>query len=382
MGRDVRLRKGYTTGSCAAAAAKVATGLLYGTLGTVNGSFYSKSNIRVDIPLPRGGTLQLLVELINEHEPGIRYSDNAITCQVIKDGGDDPDATHGLEIRVTAVPLPSEIEIYGGIGVGTVTKPGLAVEVGEPAINPVPRSMILSAVSEVLPAGAGVRLTVWVPGGEVVGKSTLNPRLGIVDGISILGTTGIVEPMSEEAFKHSLDPQIDVALAAGHRILALTPGHMGQRGLERQGTPLEAVVLTSNFIGYMLDSCHKKGVEEVLLWGHIGKLVKLAGGIFHTHSKVADGRREIIAAHAAARGYPVALVQSILTANTAQEAVAMLTKAGHYELFDHLAELAAQKSRERFQGNVSVVFTDLKGEPLGWSQHAKAAGKVWGWDIL
>ncbi|MBC9785775.1 cobalamin biosynthesis protein CbiD [Heliobacterium chlorum] len=364
-----RLRKGYTTGSCAAAAAKAATGILYET--------WTEGTGFIEIPLPQGGRLPISVAQIDEPEPSLPPQVKAVTCQVIKDGGDDPDATHGLPIRVSVFAIEKGIEIGGGIGVGRVTKPGLAVPVGEPAINPVPRSMILEAVKEVLPDDGGVSIVVWVPDGEKVGPSTLNPRLGIVGGISILGTTGIVKPMSEEAFKDSLEPQIDVALAAGHRSLALTPGNMGQRGLQRQGVPSEAVVLTSNFIGHMLDACSKRGIEEILLWGHVGKLVKVAGGIFHTHSKVADGRREIIAAHAAVQGYPLPLVKALLEANTAEETVHILTEAGYRELFDELAEVAAIKAMERFPRPVSVVFTDLKGEPLGWSQRAKNVIKMW-----
>ncbi|MZP28530.1 cobalamin biosynthesis protein CbiD [Heliobacterium undosum] len=378
-----QLRKGYTTGSCAAAAAKAATGFLYGTLGTlaetpneateIPAASTLQESLPVDIPLPYDGRLIVKAERIDEHEPSVN-GNGGVTYQVIKDGGDDPDATHGMAIRVTALPAPEGIHIDGGLGVGRVTKPGLAVPVGEAAINPTPRAMITAAVKEALPPGKGVRLTVWAPEGERVGPSTLNPHLGVVGGISILGTTGIVNPMSEEAFKHSLEPQIDIALAAGHRTLLLTPGHMGRRGLEQRGAPADAIVLTSNFIGHMLDACAKKGVQEILLWGHVGKLVKVAGGIFHTHSKVADGRREIIAAHAAVCGLPLELVQAVLEANTAEAAVELLHRAGRLDLFDHLAEVAAEKAAQRFRGTVSVIFTDLKGEPLGWSRHATLPG--------
>ncbi|MZP43754.1 cobalamin biosynthesis protein CbiD [Heliobacterium gestii] len=371
-----QLRKGYTTGSCAAAAAKAATGFLYGTLAgtTIDATeLPADSKMPIDIPLPLGGRLIVQAERVEEQAPSVAVSES-VTCQVIKDGGDDPDATHGLAIRVTALPAPDGIHIDGGLGVGRVTKPGLAIPVGEAAINPTPRAMITAAVGETLPPGRGVRLIVWVPEGERVGPSTLNPRLGVVGGISILGTTGIVNPMSEEAFKHSLEPQIDVALAAGHRTLLLTPGHMGRRGLEQRGAPSDAVVLTSNFIGHMLDACAQKGVREVLLWGHVGKLVKVAGGIFHTHSRIADGRREIIAAHAAVCGLPLELVKELLEANTAEAAVDLLTKAGRRNFFDHLADVAAEKAAERFRGTVSVIFTDLKGEPLGWSRQATLPG--------
>ncbi|MCW2278530.1 cobalt-precorrin-5B (C1)-methyltransferase [Heliophilum fasciatum] len=337
--------------------------------------------ITVEIPLPQGGRLCVPAAVVAapattgalpSQADVVDTTVPAVTCQVDKDGGDDPDVTHGLAIQVTAVMADQEIHIAGGRGVGIVTREGLALPVGEAAINPVPRAMIRAAVAEVLPPNRGVHLTVEVPEGKEVSQRTLNPRLGIMGGISILGTTGIVEPMSEEAFKHSLEPQVDVALAAGYRTLILTPGRMGQRALKERGIPEAAVVLMSNFVGHLLDTCRQKGVGAVLLWGHLGKLVKLCGGIFHTHSAVADGRREIIAVHAALQGLPLELVRSIMEANTAEETIALIqaSPAGP-GFFDYLAEIAAGKAAERLQGNVGVVFTNLKGEPLGWSQQAR-----------
>ncbi|QGG46905.1 cobalt-precorrin-5B (C(1))-methyltransferase CbiD [Heliorestis convoluta] len=367
------MRKGYTTGSCAAAAAKAATAILYRTLLQVDAPFPPETGFIIEIPLPYHGRLRLMAEMVEQDQ-------ESVTCQVIKDGGDDPDNTHGLAIEVKASVAAKGIHITGGQGVGRLTRPGLALPVGEAAINPIPQKMIREAVSEVLPKDKGVHLVVTVPEGEKKAPATLNPKLGITGGISILGTTGLVYPMSEEAFKHSLESQIDLALQAGHHTLLLTPGRMGQRTLEELGAPAEAIIVISNFIGHMLDQCRKKGVKQVLLWGHIGKLVKMAGGIFHSHSKIADGRREIMVAHGAIVGLPQPLLQRLLNANTAEEAVMVLEKAGEYTLLEHLANVAAQKGTERFQGPVEVVFTNLQGQALAWSDGAKK-GSVGSWNI-
>ncbi|KAB2954178.1 cobalamin biosynthesis protein CbiD [Heliorestis acidaminivorans] len=366
------MRKGYSTGASAAGAAKSATALLYNTLHQVDETFPPDQSFIVEIPLPYDGRLRLKAELIEQAQ-------DYITCQVIKDGGDDPDATSGLAIQVTASRSPKGIVIKGGKGVGRLTKPGLALPVGESAINPVPQAMIRKAVEEVLPHGAGVHLVVSVPEGERIAPKTLNPRLGITGGISILGTTGLVHPMSEEAFKQSLESQIDVALQAGYKTLVLTPGRIGQKAVEEMGTPTDAVILMSNFIGYMLDQCRAKGVEEILLWGHIGKLVKVAGGIFHSHSKIADGRREIMASQAALLGLSPTLIKTIMESNTAEEALLYLQETGQTKLLQHLVNLATQKARERFQGPVEIVFTNLKGEPVAWSEGAKKVGSIWRW---
>lgn len=353
-------RKGYTTGACAAAAAKAAVSVL------VNNEFPQK----VEIVTPLNTILSIPIHAINQEK-------DRVTCSVIKDGGDDPDITHGLEIKVTAQLTRSEgkIEILGGTGVGRVTKAGLAVAPGEPAINPIPQKMIREAVRSLLPPGQGVKLEVSVPAGEKVAGKTLNPQLGIVGGISILGTTGIVEPMSEEAFKSSLVPQISMALAQGHKTIIMTPGRMGQQNAkERWGLPDEMVIQMSNFVGYMLQQCSQHGVPNLILYGHIGKLIKVAGGIFHTHSKVADGRREILAAHASIHGASPQLVQMILQANTMEEAVELIKKEKMEFLFDLLASQVSAKASQYVEGKIRIgtVLTSLNGEILGKDSQAEA----------
>ncbi|WP_456475190.1 cobalt-precorrin-5B (C(1))-methyltransferase CbiD [Candidatus Pyrohabitans sp.] len=349
------LRKGFSTGTCAAAAAKAAALLLTG-----------RRRKSVSVGLSSGKRAQLGIALLEGDEKTAR------AC-VVKDAGDDPDITHGALICAEVSRCQGGgVKIKGGEGVGEVTKPGLAVPVGEAAINPVPREMIRSAVREVIPEG-GVEVTVSVPGGRKLAQKTMNPKLGIEGGISILGTTGIVEPWSEDAFKRSLVPQIDVALARGFDEVVLTPGNIGERSAIRQGIPEDAVVQCGNYIGYMLDECAARGVKGVLLYGHVGKLVKVAAGVFNTHSKVADARLETLAAYAAEAGASGELVKQVLGAATAEEAVEILGGAGLAEVLNRIAERASQRAAERVGGkvNIGTVLINLKGEVIGSDKKAR-----------
>lgn len=361
-----RWRRGITTGASAAAAARAAALLL------LDGRWEKE----IELVNPRGEVLRVPVARVERTEGGARGV-------VIKDGGDDPDVTHGLAIVADVFPVPAPgVEITGGRGVGRVTKPGLAVPPGEYAINPVPRQMITTALADLPSPAGGWKVVISVPGGEEVARRTLNPRLGIVGGISILGTTGIVEPMSEEAFKTSLVPQLDVVRAAGWKTVLLTPGRMGERvACDRYRVPPEAVALMSNFVGYMLEAAAEKGFERIILFGHHGKVGKVAGGIFHTHSRVADGRREVLAALAAARGAGKDLVTRILATNAAEEAVNLLREAGLLQVFTDMARRAARRAEEYLRGRarVGVVLTTLKGDIIGADEVALATGRELGW---
>ncbi|WP_258360464.1 cobalt-precorrin-5B (C(1))-methyltransferase CbiD [Moorella sulfitireducens (nom. illeg.)] len=345
------LRRGYTTGTCAAAAARAAAVALW----------QERLVEEVTLTLPRGEKATLPVT--------VRRGPGWAEAVVVKDAGDDPDVTHGAAIHVRARQCARGLILRGGPGVGTVTRPGLAVPPGEPAINPVPRQMIAAAVAGLTPPGTGLELEISIPGGEELARRTLNPRLGIEGGLSILGTTGIVEPMSAEAYRASLVPQIDVALAAGHETLILTPGRLGQRQAEEgYRLPSQAVVLTSNFIGYMLEACAERGVKGVLLWGHAGKLIKVAGGIFYTHSRLADARQEILAAWAAARGASPAVVSRILEATTVEGAREIIAAAGlGREFWDDLAARASQRAAVFVRGELAVgtAILNLQGEIMG-----------------
>lgn len=315
---------------------------------------------------------------------GIITERGKATAQVIKDAGDDPDVTHGISIFscVELLDKPG-IVISGGPGVGTVTKPGLAVGVGEAAINPVPRKMITTALEEVLAPGSGVQVTIFAPEGETLARKTMNPRLGIIGGISILGTSGLVRPMSQEAYLDSLVPQITQALALGHNTVVLTPGGMGARMAAETGIPTEAVIQTSNFVGAMLEECVQHGVEEILLFGHIGKIIKVAGGIFNTHSKVADARSEILAAHAALLGAPLQAIQEIMQVNTMEAAVSLIKNFKLEPVYASLAAAASQRCQARLGEKMTIgtVLYALDGTILGYDETASRLGGKLGWSL-
>lgn len=359
------LRAGYTTGTCAAAAACAATRLLY----------ENKEETTVDVDTPAGILLTLPLALQEQGDGWARAG-------VVKDAGDDPDVTHKVLVVAEARPLSAEkITIDGGEGVGRVTKRGLALPVGAAAINPGPMTQILQAVKQVLPPKKGVAITILVPQGAKLAKRTLNPELGIIGGISILGTTGIVEPMSSDAFKRSLAPQIDVALAAGHKRLVLTPGKMGKKNAQAQlGVEADAVVVTSNFIGYMLTSCAAKQVPEVLLFGHIGKLAKVAAGIAQTHSAVADARRETLVAHAALGRVPYHVLTDLMQHNTAEESAVYLVENGYNIVLQSVAEAAARRAESMVKGDLDVgcILLNLAGEII--AQDSLAAKWLEGYD--
>ncbi len=356
------MRYGNTTGACAAAAAKAA--LLALTKLPVD---------RVGVPSPYGIRFEILVR------ESKKIGDDTGTATVVKDAGDDIDATDKLEISAT-VKLTDDgrITIHSGKGIGIVTKPGLQVPIGEAAINPVPRRMIEESVKEALPVGKGAEVTLNIPEGEKVAAKTLNPKLGIVGGLSVLGTTGVVKPLSMEACRRSLVPQIDVAVSAGFERLFFVPGNIGERITKKLFNPPEDdIVQTGDFVGYMLDKAVEKGVKEIVFLGHPGKLAKVAAGIFNTHHKVADARNEVIAAHAGAAGADASVVSRILQANTTEEAITLLKQAGLSEqVFDRIAERVRERVSDRTlqKIKVSVILVSLDGEVLGVDANARSLG--------
>ncbi|WP_408955865.1 cobalt-precorrin-5B (C(1))-methyltransferase CbiD [Natroniella sp. ANB-PHB2] len=346
-----KLKRGYTTGSAATAAAKAATKMLV--------TEQEVETIKIDTP----AEIELELEVVKAS-----YNNEQATASIIKDGGDDPDVTDGLEIvaHVELLDIP-RIELDGGRGVGQVTKPGLATEVGEAAINPVPRKMITEEVKKVLPDKQGAKIIIEVPKGVETAAKTLNLQLGIEGGISILGTTGIVEPMSEQSYKDSLVLAIDQALATGEEELAFVFGNYGKRMAAKLGYQPQQVIRMSNFVGFMLKYAVEKGVSELTLIGHLGKLVKVAAGIFNTHSYVADARRETIAAYTAASGGQQELIEEILAANTAEETIELLKEAELTEVFDLLAERVATRAEEYVKGELEVrsLLFSMEEEVLG-----------------
>ena len=307
-----RLRMGYTTGSCAAAAAKAAAWMLL--------SGRRKETIR--LMTPKGVELTLAVR-------DIRLSPDCVSCAIQKDSGDDPDITRDTliyaEVRKTE---DAGIVIDGGQGVGRVTKPGLDQPVGAAAINSVPRRMIGENVSEVcalLGYSGGLRVVISAPEGEMLAKKTFNPRLGIVGGISILGTTGIVEPMSEQALVDTIRVELRQRRESGADYVLLSPGNYGADYIkDAMGIDPATAVMTSNFIGDALEMCRELDFRGALLIGHIGKLVKLAGGMWNTHSRYGDCRMDILAACAAAEGLHGAAAEELLQCATCDDALRLL----------------------------------------------------------
>lgn len=362
-----KMRSGITTGTCSAAATKAA---LMAWLGTLSEA--------VEVTSPQGAPIHVKIETCEKTVQGGRAS-------VIKDAGDDPDVTHGTLI-IADVEIHKGIQtvLKAGTGVGTVTKPGMSIAIGEPAINSGPRKMILQAVQDVLPEGYGVIVTISIPEGERLAKRTLNPALGIVGGLSIIGTTGIVEPMSEEGFKNSLSPQINMVKALGYNEVVFTPGKIGQDiAIERYGLPADTVLQTSNFIGHMLESAVQYNMKKVLLFGHLGKLVKVAAGIFHTHNRMADARFETLAAYMAAAGAPQKAILEILECTTTEGAMPIIAQYNLECIYQTLAERASARAMRYVFGDLTVgtVIVTLQGEILGMDDTAREIGGSLGWNI-
>lgn len=332
------MRYGFTTGSCAAAAAKAAAYML----------LTGKLKDEITIQTPKGILYTTEVKDVVRRE-------REVSCAVIKDGGDDPDVTTGTKI-VASVGIRNsqkkdgkqgvvyggekipqvEIIIDGGEGVGRVTRPGLDQPVGNAAINHVPREMITREVREVcqLCDFYGIlEVIISVPEGKALAKKTFNPRLGIVGGISILGTTGIVEPMSSQALKETIRVELRQKRAEGQEVVAVSPGNYGLDFMQQAyGYDLDQSVKCSNFIGETIDMAAELGFSAMLLTGHIGKLVKVAGGIMNTHSHEGDCRMELLAAAAIRKNVPEKYLIRILDCVTTEEALALIDDAGKKEV--------------------------------------------------
>lgn len=316
MDSKKELRKGFTTGSCGAAAAKAALYML------LTGSVKDE----IEIITPGGAVFRTEVK-------DIFREGNRVRCAVVKDGGDDPDVTTGLHVtaEVRAEERADgdlEIQIEGGPGVGRVTLPGLDQPVGNAAINRVPRQMIekeLSEVAELLDFRGRIRVILSVPGGEAAAERTFNPRLGIEGGISILGTTGIVEPMSTRAILDTIRVELNQRKALGDRIAAVSPGNYGLNFMkETYGYDLNRSVKCSNYVGDTVDMVREMDFRGMLLTGHIGKLIKVSGGIMNTHSKEGDARMELLAAGVIRAGGSMDTLRGILNCRVTEEALGII----------------------------------------------------------
>ena len=343
------LRSGYTTGACAAAGVKAA--LILDTTGEVVDA--------VELTALDGTPLKIPIANVEKVSDGIR-------AEVIKFSGDDPDITNGASVFTTVRRIFGDGIIFrAGVGVGRITKPGLQLPVGEPAINPAPRKLIRNVAADFNVGGLEVEIS--IPAGVELAKRTLNPVLGVEGGLSIIGTTGVLRPMSEEAFKNSLVPQIDVAKAAGFDELVFVPGKIGETIAKKIGFHDGAIIQTSNFIGFMLEAAAERQIGKIILCGHLGKLAKVAAGVFHTHNRVADARLETLAAYSAAEGLPANEVQKILDANTTEDA-AQIISANHLErVYQKIAARASLRAERYVFGKlkVSTILVDYAGNILG-----------------
>ena len=341
-----KLRRGYTTGTCAAAAAAAAAYMaLHGCL---------LEQVLVQLPGTAGTGADVPAELLLPLA-GARLLDadaRSAAAAVTKDGGDGPDITTGLNIWAEVrLNNSGEITLQGGRGVGRVTLPGLKVPVGEAAINPVPRAMICRNVQAVLPPGLGAEVIISAPGGEELARRTFNPRLGIEGGLSILGSTGIVNPMSEDALKESLRLELHVLAARGVQTVLFAFGNYGLQFLRERQIDEAQVIKISNYLGFMLDEARQLGIKRLIIIGHIGKLVKVSAGIFNTHSRNADARMEIITAYAALAGAEQPLLTELYQCKTTSAAVDLLDKAGG-DLAQAVYRRIARQAAER-----AVVYT-------------------------
>ena len=350
------MRNGFTTGSCAAAASKAAIYML------ITGK--DKKSISIDTPKGITYTTDIL---------DIKREESSVTCAVKKDSGDDPDITNGMFIYSTvsfAKKNTKCVNIDGGIGVGRVTKPGLDRSVGEAAINTVPRQMIEKEVREVcdlFDISEDINVVISVPGGEETARKTFNPKLGIEGGISIIGTSGIVEPMSTKALLDTIRLELRQRKELGYDYVTVSPGNYGLDFMrDTYGYDLDRSVKCSNFIGDTIDMAVELGFKDFLYVGHIGKLIKVAGGIMNTHSKEADCRMEILTAIGCQHDVPSETLKKIMDCVTTEEACKLLKDCNKCDevCFD-AAKRICTNLEKRAQGNLNVecvMFSKELGE--------------------
>ena len=347
------LRCGYTTGSCATAAAKAAATML------LTGE--RVATVRIDTP--KGVVLEL--------EPlEVELAEQYVSCAIRKDSGDDPDDTNGVLVfaKVEKVAEPG-VHIEGGVGVGRVTKPGLACAVGGPAINPTPRRMITAEVGSVIEQAGyseGLLVTISIPEGMEIAKKTFNPRLGIIGGLSVLGTSGIVEPMSEKALIETMYVEMRAQKARGNKHLLVFFGNYGEDFTrDVMQLDLEGAVTCSNFVGELLDYAVFLGFETLLLIGHSGKLVKLAQGVMNTHSKYADCRTELFALEAMFHGASIEVGQEIYHCLTTDEVTKILKREQIFEpVMDKVTEKIDFYMQHRVHGKIKTaafMFSNVYG---------------------
>ena len=320
---------------------------------------------QISIVTPSGVTLHLNVE-----EPLIHG--NQATAAIRKDGGDDVDVTHGMLIYAQVkLRDDAHITITGGTGIGKVTQKGIGLPIGHSAINKTPLQTIEAAVREVLGPERGADVVIFAPEGEERALRTYNSRLGILGGISILGTTGIVTPMSEESWKRTLAIELEQKRENGLDKVIFVPGNHGERFVREQlQVDTHLVVTMSNFVGYLLQEAERLAFRHVVLVGHLGKLIKVAAGIFHTHSHIADGRMETLVTHLALAGAPNELLQQVYHCLTTEAAMELIAQAGYESVYDAIATRIVERVQQMLRYSpqpftCDVILFSLDNQPLG-----------------
>ncbi len=367
-----KMRCGYTTGTCACAAAKAAAYMLL--------SGGEVKEIKVITPMGVSLTLPVI---------DIDIKEDKVICAIKKDSGDDPDVTNGIKIYAQVTYVKEDIMrtintdrviVDGGIGVGRVTKKGLKCAVGEAAINPVPLKMIKEAVAEAAESYSyegSLKVIISAPKGVDIAKKTFNPNLGITGGISILGTTGIVEPMSEQALIDTIKTEINMHIAQGEKVLLVAPGNYGQDFLlNTLNIELKRSIKCSNYIGNTIDMVCDSGAKAMLLVGHIGKLVKLGAGIMNTHSKVADGRMEVLSACAIRAGADNDTALKILDCITTEAALEILKKSDILEKTMYQLTLRIEDVLQRRSSGKIVIGAIVFSNEYGILGKTPAADKL------
>jgi cobalt-precorrin-5B (C1)-methyltransferase len=360
VGKKTSLRTGYTTGTCAAAATKAALSTL------VNGEKLSK----VNVSLPKDKQITIDIAWI-KHE-----GDKSVTAAVIKDGGDDPDVTNGAEVcaTVSLSDTSSKIVIDGGMGVGRVTKPGLGLEIGKAAINPTPIRMINHAIEEILKQQThkkyGLSVIISVPKGEEIARKTDNPRLGIIGGISILGTTGIVIPYSTASFAASIRQSIDVSRAMGSDSVILTTGGRSEdfaRAIYGNSIADHAYIQIGDFIGFSIKQCAIKKIKKAYVVGFVGKLTKMAMGVKQTHVKGSHVDMNFLSELASRSGVNKELVQQIKLANTARHVSELIDQSGFRVFYDTLCKEVHNHLTKysQYHLQIKIILLDFNGKIIG-----------------
>lgn len=338
-----KLRKGFTTGTTATAAAVAATKTL----------LQQEPQAIVAVKAANGQQVEFDVQ-------DDQFDERQASVAITKDGGDDQDATDGMLIYATVtLRNDSEITLDGGKGIGRVTQKGLANDPGMPAINPTPRRMIKQSVRQLLGADRGADIVISAPKGEEVAKLTYNPKLGIVGGISILGTSGIVTPMSEESWKHSISIEMNIHKQRGDKRIILTPGNYGEDFLtQTMKIPVTQQVQMSNFVGYVLKEAQRLGFEHVLMVGDLGKMIKVSAGIFSTHSKDADARAEVMVANLALLGAPVDLLKQVYACLTTISMIDLINQQGYQAVYQEIVDKIKLRSEKLLAHRKPTVTVD------------------------